>query len=119
VHRLSGTRERGRPGPGDFRIQKSPLMIDPWYGPPRGFSFSREVQPGLDRYCVSCHDGRSEHVGALRSARRCPSNRLVLSHRGAPFGEPGRKFSVACGNLHQYVRRPGIESDIDLLSPME
>ena len=30
---------------------------NPWHGPARGFSFVREVQPVLDRYCVSCHDG--------------------------------------------------------------
>jgi hypothetical protein len=27
-----------------------------WYGPPRLFSFQREVQPVFDRNCVSCHD---------------------------------------------------------------
>jgi formylglycine-generating enzyme required for sulfatase activity len=31
----------------------------------------------------------------------------------------GGKFSVAYAELHRYVRRPGIESDIRLLSPME
>jgi formylglycine-generating enzyme required for sulfatase activity len=30
--------------------------LDPWYGPARGFDFAREVQPVLNRYCVSCHD---------------------------------------------------------------
>ena len=25
------------------------------HGPPRGFSFAREVQPTLDRHCVRCH----------------------------------------------------------------
>ena len=34
-----------------------PSPIEPWHGPARGFSFVREVQPVLDRYCVSCHDG--------------------------------------------------------------
>jgi hypothetical protein len=31
--------------------------IKPWYGPTRGFSFKREIQPVLDKYCVGCHDG--------------------------------------------------------------
>jgi hypothetical protein len=32
-----------------------------WHGPPRLFSYRREVQPVFDRHCVSCHDygGRS------------------------------------------------------------
>lgn len=39
----------------------------PFYGPPRGFSFSREVQPILDRNCVRCHCDRA------RSAARVPA----------------------------------------------
>jgi formylglycine-generating enzyme required for sulfatase activity len=31
----------------------------------------------------------------------------------------GGKFSVAYAELHRYVRRPGIESDIHLMAPME
>ena len=36
---------------------RKPSAITPWYGPARGFSFQREVQPVLDKYCVGCHDG--------------------------------------------------------------
>jgi len=31
--------------------------LEPFYGPPRGFSFLKEVQPILDKHCVECHDG--------------------------------------------------------------
>lgn len=34
-------------------------QLKPFYGPPRGFSFPREIQPILDRHCISCHDDRS------------------------------------------------------------
>lgn len=30
--------------------------LAPFYGPPRGFSFAREIQPILDAKCVSCHN---------------------------------------------------------------
>src|SRR5208337_4252793 len=30
-----------------------PDEIRPWYGPARGFAFRREVQPVLDKFCVS------------------------------------------------------------------
>ncbi|MCY2989003.1 MAG: hypothetical protein NTY19_14195 [Planctomycetota bacterium] len=30
--------------------------LRPWYGPPRLFSYNLEVQPALDKHCVSCHD---------------------------------------------------------------
>jgi hypothetical protein len=35
---------------------RAPSAIEPWYGPPRSFSFIKEVQPVLDRHCVKCHD---------------------------------------------------------------
>jgi len=38
-------------------MQKGPLALIPFYGPPRGFSFAKEVQPILDQHCVDCHDG--------------------------------------------------------------
>jgi hypothetical protein len=34
--------------------------LKPFYGPARGFSYAREVQPILDARCVSCHDGRED-----------------------------------------------------------
>jgi len=35
-----------------------PQELEPFYGPPRGFSFPREIQPILDRHCIRCHDDR-------------------------------------------------------------
>jgi hypothetical protein len=29
--------------------------LDGFYGPPRGFSFPKELQPILNRHCISCH----------------------------------------------------------------
>ncbi|MFO7774317.1 MAG: hypothetical protein R6W89_00830 [Candidatus Hydrogenedentota bacterium] len=31
--------------------------LEPFYGPPRGFSYREEIQPILDNHCISCHDG--------------------------------------------------------------
>jgi len=36
------------------------VKLDPFYGPPRGFSFIKEIQPILDRHCVKCHDDRTK-----------------------------------------------------------
>jgi hypothetical protein len=33
--------------------------LQEFYGPPRGFSFPREIQPILDRHCVECHGGEN------------------------------------------------------------
>ena len=32
--------------------------LTPFHGPVRGFSFLKEIQPILNKHCVSCHDGR-------------------------------------------------------------
>ncbi len=36
--------------------QHGPRQLAPWFGPPRLFSYTAEVQPVLDRHCTSCHD---------------------------------------------------------------
>jgi hypothetical protein len=36
--------------------QQGPRHLEPWYGPPRLFSYAAEVQPVFDRHCTSCHD---------------------------------------------------------------
>jgi len=94
---------------------KPPAEIEPWYGPARGFAFAREVQPVLDRHCVACHDGSIPCD--LRGDRRITDwSSGIAGHVSTEFGG---KFSVAYADLHRFVRRPGIESNIRLLAPME
>jgi hypothetical protein len=63
-------------------LQK-PAEIELWYGPVRGFSFEREVQSVLDKYCVSCHDGTNEDSGATPDLRR-DQGRFVAFKNGDP-----------------------------------
>ena len=37
---------------------RPPLDLEPFHGPARGFSFSHEIQPILDRHCTGCHKHR-------------------------------------------------------------
>jgi len=83
--------------------RRAPSPIAPWYGPIRGFSFEREVQPVLDKFCVGCHDGKE--AGRPNFARTAP----------ATF----RNFTGSYTALHPYVRRPGPESDYHLQRPLE
>ena len=56
----TGCHEKQNAGPLNRRTIASlrpASEIEPWYGPARGFSFTREVQPVLNKYCVSCHNG--------------------------------------------------------------
>jgi formylglycine-generating enzyme required for sulfatase activity len=98
-----------------------PAEITPWHGPARGFSFQREVQPVLDEYCVGCHDGRTLDDGRVLADLR---GRKIIddwSSQIAGHVDPGvgGKFSDSYVELHRLVRRPGIESNIRLLAPME
>ncbi|HDP33976.1 MAG TPA: hypothetical protein ENN29_02580, partial [Candidatus Hydrogenedentes bacterium] len=46
--------------------RREPTEIASWYGPPRGFSFIREVQPALDALCVCWHDGSPDALPDFR-----------------------------------------------------
>ena len=106
--------------------RRKPSKITPWYGPTRGFSFKREVQPVLDRYCMGCHNPESPNGKQLAAGTKIPDLRgtkLINDWSSVTPGnagnDGGRFFSVAYNWLHRYVRRPGIESDYHLLTPMD
>jgi hypothetical protein len=46
-------------------MKAGPEPLRPFYGPPRGFSFNREIQPILDRHCVTCHTGEKKKPFSL------------------------------------------------------
>ena len=93
-----------------FRREPSPITS--WYGPPRGFSFEREVQPVLDAYCVACHhggplaDGKTTFDLTARPAERIPS--AFQMH-----------FSPSYMELRRWVHTPTLESDAHLLPPRD
>lgn len=71
--------------------------LTPFYGEPRGFSFMKEVQPILDRHCVSCHDFKADGT---------PKNKLVLT--AEPFEDApkyGRTYAQSYVQL--MAARPG------------
>lgn len=97
--------------------QREPSGITPWYGPVRGFSFDREVQPVLDRFCVGCHDGRPWQGGeALVDLRQ---QGLVRLEALDPGYSVHARFSPSYLALRRLVRGHTIESDMHLLEPGE
>ena len=86
--------------------RKAPKKMDIWskYKKPYGFDFNREIQPILDKYCAGCHDG----------SKASPNFKDNSEQR---FGRT--KFSQSYRALHPYVRRPGPESDLHILTPMD
>ncbi|HNR31286.1 MAG TPA: SUMF1/EgtB/PvdO family nonheme iron enzyme [Candidatus Hydrogenedentes bacterium] len=102
------------PSKPSLAARRAPSPIRPWYGPTRGFSFDREVQPVLDRHCVACHDGRDGGPGP--DFRRAPP-----VHPPAPADayRKGTKFPPSYLALRRYVRTPTMEGDMHLLPPLD
>lgn len=42
--------------------RRGPSKLRPWYGPARRFSYLDEVQPGLNKHCIRCHDFGKERA---------------------------------------------------------
>jgi cytochrome c553 len=75
-------------------LKAGPQDLRPWYGPPRGFSFRREIQPILDRRCIRCHDVREkappEPVAAGRPAPAGAAGAPAATRRAPPAPAAGR-----------------------------
>ncbi|MBN2294085.1 MAG: SUMF1/EgtB/PvdO family nonheme iron enzyme, partial [Pirellulales bacterium] len=99
--------------------RSQPVEIDDWYGPARGFNFRREVQPVLDKYCVGCHNGQSQKDGSVAFDLRGLENITDYKSTFHFGGKDAGHFSTSYAELHRYVRRPGLESDYHMLTPME
>jgi len=72
------------PSPSDNRpvplaLRRPPSQIEPWYGPPRNFSYTAEVQPVWDNHCVSCHDYGKEAPELNLSGDRGPAFNVSYS----------------------------------------
>jgi formylglycine-generating enzyme required for sulfatase activity len=97
---------------------RPPTAIDAsWHAPVRGFNFAREVQPVLDRHCVQCHSGGDGHAEPYLKGDRMLDD--WSSKIAGNAGKSGGKFTTSYAGLHRYIRRPGIESDMRILSPMD
>ena len=57
-------------GPAATALRQDPKPLEPFYGPARGFSFPKEIQPILDRHCIRCHSDRSKVLALAASTGR-------------------------------------------------
>ncbi|HUS90243.1 MAG TPA: hypothetical protein VM695_00290 [Phycisphaerae bacterium] len=101
-HEDKNTTPLARRGP-TAAMRAGPQALEPFYGPPRGFSFPKEVQPILDRHCIRCHNSARPGVGASgkpapfsltgeavlmpKMKRRFSTSYLALTHAKGPRGE--------------------------------
>ena len=79
-------------------MQAGPKRLDDFHGPPRGFSFSKEIQPILDKHYIQCHDDRTKTkaTGQVAADEKAFS---LLSTADKP--KDGRYYSDAYVNLTQ------------------
>jgi len=70
--------------------------LTPFHGPPRGFSFPREIQPILDRHCIGCHKDTRPRSGEGKTVATAAA-KTAFSLLGAPAPEPlaKRRWSVS------------------------
>jgi len=127
-----GCHEKQNSAPSNRRTiasRQTPAEISLWHGPVRGFSFQREVQPVLDKYCVSCHGKTAD---AVEPDLRRDQGRFFVYRNGRPKPEIvsnvpqqelvkkyGGVFPPSYVALRGRVRVGGLESDLRLLAPGE
>lgn len=113
--------------PRTMAAQSKPVEIAPFYGPARGFSFNREVQPVLDRYCVDCHQAepQSEKLAEIFGSDPIPELPDFRTGPAKPLLDNGNyinqasRFSPSYYQLRRFVRTPTKESQMATLNPYE
>jgi Hydrazine synthase alpha subunit middle domain len=53
-------------------LEAGAQTLAPAMGPKRGFSFTKEIQPLLDRHCISCHDGKGDKLPGSYNLTQAP-----------------------------------------------
>ena len=90
-------------------LQAGPQALAPFYGPPRGFSFAREIQPILDRHCIRCHhdrDAARQQFGGLARARPEPAREPGVGTNASPAAGTETAFSLlGADNVDRRARR--------------
>jgi formylglycine-generating enzyme required for sulfatase activity len=99
--------------------RRAPSAIEPWHGPARGFSFVREVQPVLDRHCVPCHDGQARADGLSLPLLQGGIMLTNWTSQLAGRWDGGGRFTQSYFELQRFVRRPGIEGDRRMFTPLD
>ncbi|MCL2744492.1 MAG: SUMF1/EgtB/PvdO family nonheme iron enzyme [Planctomycetaceae bacterium] len=93
-----------------------PSEITPWYGPTRGFSFIREVQPVLEKYCTDCHREGNEKYPGIASFVDGPQKPLLDTKN---YINVKSRFSRAYYELRRYVRSSTKEGSMQVPNPRE
>ena len=100
---------------------KAPAALQTPEGGVRSFTFDLEVQPILDRNCVSCHnaDGAKPDFRGIKVVEK-DDDKAGSYDTPSRRAESGRlDLTQSYLNLHPYVNRQGPEADIYVMKPYE
>ena len=76
--------------------RREPSEIQDYLGPPRSITFELDIYHRVvKKFCIGCHDGSKPNRPSFADAQS------------------------AYNNIHPFVRRPGPETDMDVLNPYE
>lgn len=91
--------------------QKKPSLVTQPKDGTRPFSFEYEIQPVLDKYCISCHDGVANEMDLTGKEKK----------EYVRWGNytTHREMKTSYLHLHPYVYRQGPEADMYVLEPYE
>jgi hypothetical protein len=110
-------------------MNAGPQPLEPFYGPPRGFSFAAEIQPILDRHCTECHNGEEDQSFSLlarqvempKMGRHLSESYLALTNTKGSNGDPNHEMvnwidsMSGPGPLPPYHRGSATSKLMDLL----
>ena len=105
-------------------MKAGPKPLDPFYGPPVGFSYPKMIQPILDKHCIKCHkDRKQKGPSKTKTPAADPNN--VFSLLGAPNPDRAakRRWSDSYLNLtrrgrpNEMVRWLNVQSIPPMLPP--
>lgn len=100
---------------------KEPVQPKAFKGPFRGFSFEREVQPVLDKYCVGCHN-KDAKVNPHFTNKAMPNfapNRPWVNYERGWWRHGNAGYNQSYMELMPYIRRNGGEGVWYVLTPLE
>lgn len=93
-------------------MERAPSKITPFYGPERGYDFRREVQPVLDKHCVSCHNAQHKTLNLTDRPDICIKTKEVFYMKDGLFSP---SYIALCS----FVRSHTQEGDSEMLNPGE
>ncbi|MCF7957674.1 MAG: hypothetical protein K9M57_04415 [Phycisphaerae bacterium] len=95
-------------------------LIKPFYGPPRGFSYVKEIQPIWDKHCIQCHTGGKQPATGLPEGKKPPFSLLAnenLDNRAKRKWSDSYLALTQKGKSNKVVNWHDIQSAPPMLKP--